>query len=79
MSETPSPSNRVQRLAWLVWIAVGVAMSALSASGDKHTVTGAYRSGTIHWFAGEQLYEMDGWGFIYAPQMAIVIAPCGLR
>jgi len=78
MSEGLDASKRTRQLAWLVWIAVAISMSGLSVSGDKHSVTGEYRSASLNWIAGRPLYSMTGHGFIYLPQTALVFAPWGL-
>jgi hypothetical protein len=78
MSDEVDTSIRTRRLAWLIWIAVAISMSAHYLSGDRHSVIPAYRSATVNWFAGEPLYNMRGSGFIYLPQTALVFAPWGL-
>ena len=64
----PCPSG------WWVWTAVAVAISFICAAGHDRSVTPAYRFGTERWFAGEPLYDMAGYGFVYHPQAALIYA-----
>lgn len=45
------------RKTWLIWVifAVVIAVMVLLASSPR-TVTGAYRSGSLNWLAGENIY-----------------------
>ncbi|MBS0204937.1 MAG: DUF2029 domain-containing protein [Planctomycetes bacterium] len=79
MAEEAPPSPRIRQLAWLVWIALAIAMSlAVLPNPRKNSVTPEYRKAVHNWIAGEPLYNMGGSGFIYMPQAALVFAPWGL-
>ncbi|MEI8380647.1 MAG: glycosyltransferase family 87 protein [Planctomycetota bacterium] len=81
MTDVAGESPRIQRAAWLIWIALGLAISIVvlrSQDTGERSVTGSYRAAVQNWFAGEPLYNMAGSGFIYMPQAALVFAPWGL-
>ncbi len=43
--------------------------------GADHTVVGAYRDAAHQWFAGRDVYNATGHGFLYLPSAAILFAP----
>ncbi len=65
--------------SWWSWLALtGVVTFAVLMSiivGQERSVTPAYQSAVVHWFAGEPLYSMEGHGFLYLPQAALTFAP----
>jgi hypothetical protein len=64
------------RNAWIAWALLIVGVCALvTASGNRRTVTPAYRGAAQSWFAGEDLYDDTGRGFLYLPQSAILFSP----
>jgi alpha-1,2-mannosyltransferase len=77
-SETPL-SVRYQRAGWLTWFVLAAVITivvGLSIVRDQErSVTPSYRDAVWHWFAGEPLYNMQGHGFLYLPQAALVFAP----
>ncbi len=64
-----------RRIAWLVWLAVAVAVSALALNGYRRSVVPAYRTAALAWMDGRSLYTNDGSGFLYFPQAAILYVP----
>lgn len=81
MTDVAGESPRIQRAAWLIWIALGLVISIVvvrSQDTGERSVTGSYRAAVQNWFAGEPLYNMAGSGFIYMPQAALAFAPWGL-
>lgn len=58
---------------WCVCAAVVVGMM-LTGSRER-TVLHAYRLGAERWMASEPLYDLDGKGFLYLPQSAILFIP----
>ena len=79
MSVESSLSLRYQKAGWLTWAALTVVVTLVVARsiaiGDERSVTPSYRSAVWNWFAGEPLYNMQGHGFLYLPQAALVFAP----
>lgn len=75
-------SDRYRTAGWIAWFtltATIVVVVAYSIVVDQErSVTPAYRSAVIHWFAGEPLYNMHGHGFLYLPQAALTFAPWGM-
>ena len=65
---------RAVRWAWGFWAVFFVLIATLSLDGRK-SVTPNYEDAARHWMAGEPLYTMDGMGFIYLPQAAIIHIP----
>jgi hypothetical protein len=64
-----------RRIAWLAWLAVAVAVTALALNGYRRSVVPAYRSAALAWMDGRSLYTTDGSGFLYLPQAAILYVP----
>lgn len=79
MSVESSLSIRYQKAGWLTWAALTVVVTLVVARsiaiGEERSVTPSYRSAVWNWFAGEPLYNMQGHGFLYLPQAALVFAP----
>ena len=71
--------SRYRQSSWWSWLALTavvtftVIMSIVT--GQERSVTPAYQSAVVHWFAGEPLYSMEGHGFLYLPQAALTFAP----
>lgn len=67
------------RKTWLIWVifAVVIAVMVLLASSPR-TVTGAYRSGSLNWLAGENIYGEGIHGYLYLPQAGILFLPFAL-
>ncbi len=62
--------------SWLVLTVVVTFTVVMSiVTGQERSVTPAYQSAVVHWFAGEPLYNMEGHGFLYLPQAALTFAP----
>lgn len=83
MSEGSFKSPRILWTAWLIWIALTVAMSWIVVSDillnkPERSVTKSYRAAAENWIAGKPLYNMGGSDFIYMPQAALAFAPWGL-
>lgn len=79
MDQSIVESTRARQAAWLVWIVLTVSICLVVLLDKKErSVTPNYRDAVRHWFAGEPLYNMQGSGFIYLPQAALVFAPWGL-
>ena len=76
--ETPL-SARYRTRGWVLWfilVAVITFVVARSISiGQERSVTPSYREAVWNWFAGQPLYNMQGHGFLYLPQAALVFAP----
>lgn len=79
MSRQTASSADFVRAGWLVWLvlaaAISIAVVVSVHNGRERSVTPAYRTAVENWFAGEPLYNMDGHGFLYLPQAALVFAP----
>jgi alpha-1,2-mannosyltransferase len=70
------PSSRAALWsAWLSWGALIVTIGALILFGSDHTVVSAYRDAAVQWFAGRDIYNNTGHGFLYLPSAAILFAP----
>lgn len=81
--EVVAKAPKYRQLAWLIWLALALAMSAIVVSDlvnnkPERSVTTSYRLAVENWFSGKPLYNMGGSGFIYMPQAALVFAPWGL-
>lgn len=83
--DSAEPTLDRRRLSWgvLLWVAVMVGVSvlvawSLSRHPTAHTVTGAYRSASLHWWAGKDIYGKGIGGFLYLPQSAILYSPFAL-
>jgi len=63
-------------VAWLCWASLIVTVSVLILVGSDRTVVGAYRDAALQWFAGGDIYNSTGHGFLYLPSAAILFAPC---
>lgn len=76
--ETPL-SQRYRSAGWFTWLlfaSIVTFVVALSiVNGQERSVTPSYREAVWHWFGGEPLYNMQGHGFLYLPQAALVFAP----
>ncbi|HUG18588.1 MAG TPA: glycosyltransferase family 87 protein [Planctomycetaceae bacterium] len=69
---------RKQMIGWLpalIWALLLVVVSARILGGEDRTVTAAYHQAAHNWIAGETMYEMDGGGFLYLPQAAVLYIP----
>lgn len=79
MSVESSLSHRYRSAGWFTWLlfaSIVTFVVALSiVKGQERSVTPSYREAVWHWFAGEPLYNMQGHGFLYLPQAALVFAP----
>jgi Glycosyltransferase family 87 len=60
------------RLSWAMLI---VTISVLILVGSDHSVISAYRDAAHQWFAGRDIYNNTGHGFLYLPSAAILFAP----
>lgn len=79
MDETFTPAAGLRRLAWGLWLATALVISAVVYPDPvSRSVTPNYHAAVTHWIAGEPLYNMAGSGFLYAPPSAIVFAPWSL-
>lgn len=68
-------SPAAQQLAWLCWGVLILTIGLLVVFGAEHTVVGAYRDAAHQWFAGRDVYNATGHGFLYLPSAAILFAP----
>lgn len=72
-------TSQFRRAGWWLWLTLtGIVCFVVGLSiqtGQERSVTSAYQSAVIHWFAGEPLYSMQGHGFLYLPQAALAFAP----
>ncbi len=79
MSKVTSLLAEHNRAGWLVWLTLAgsITFTVLLSIwlGQERSVTPAYCSAVENWFAGEPLYTMQGHGFLYLPQAALVFAP----
>lgn len=64
------------RLSWMAWAALFLTVAIPLAAGSDRSVTPAYRTASLNWFASRNLYNRSGSGFLYLPQAAILFAPC---
>ena len=62
-------------VAWLCWATLVVTIGVLIIVGSDHTVLPAYRDAAVAWFAGGDIYNATGHGFLYLPSAAILFAP----
>ncbi len=78
LNQTPT-SAMYRKAGWLTWLALTAVITAVViysiAVNQERSVTPAYRSAVGHWFSGQPLYNMQGHGFLYLPQAALVFAP----
>lgn len=76
--ETPT-QGLYRKAGWLAWLTlvsvITVTIVYSIAVGQERSVTPAYRSAVVNWFAGRPLYNMQGHGFLYLPQAALTFAP----
>ena len=64
------------RNAWIIWAFVFIIIASLVVmSSNRRTVTPIYRTTTIKWFAGEDIYGAGIHGYLYLPQACILFAP----
>ncbi|WP_373653717.1 glycosyltransferase family 87 protein [Schlesneria sp. DSM 10557] len=79
MSVETTSSPQYRRAGWWLWLTLTVIVCSVVGlsirNGQERSVTGAYQSAVVHWFAGEPLYNMQGHGFLYLPQAALTYAP----
>jgi hypothetical protein len=61
--------------AWISWAVLIVTISLLILAGSDHSVLSAYRDAALQWFAGRDIYNSTGHGFLYLPSAAILFAP----
>ena len=71
--------SRYRHSSWWSWLALTAVVTftvvVSIVKGQERSVTPAYQSAVVHWFAGEPLYNMEGHGFLYLPQAALTFAP----
>jgi alpha-1,2-mannosyltransferase len=76
--ETPLSAS-YRRAGWLLWISLTAIITFVVAlsiyNAHERSVTPSYREAVWNWFAGQPLYNMQGHGFLYLPQAALVFAP----
>ena len=72
---TPLRGKIIDLLPLLIWASLLVIVSARILGGENRTVTTAYDQAAHDWVAGETMYQMDGGGFLYLPQAAILYIP----
>jgi hypothetical protein len=71
--------RRAVRTAWIGWAALFIVTASIIAAGSSRTVVPAYRIASLHWLAGQGLYDgMGVGGFVYLPQAAILFVPFAL-
>lgn len=73
-----SPDRAALWGAWASWIALILIIDVLILVGSDHSVVPAYRDASLQWFAGKDVYNATGHGFLYLPSAAILFAPCAL-
>ena len=73
-----SPSQAALWGAWASWVALILVIDVLILVGSDHSVVQAYRDAALQWFAGKDIYNATGHGFLYLPSAAILFAPCAL-
>ena len=76
--ETPL-SVRYRRAGWMTWIVLTLVITFVVGlsifTGQERSVTPSYREAVWNWIGGRPLYNMQGHGFLYLPQAALVFAP----
>lgn len=72
---TPLRGKIIGLLPALIWSVLLVVVSVLMLGGEDRSVTAAYHQAARNWMAGETMYEMDGGGFLYLPQAAVLYIP----
>jgi alpha-1,2-mannosyltransferase len=65
-----------RRWAWTLWLIVFLVVSGIIITGNRKTVTPAYRGAAMKWLRSKPLYDDDGRGFLYLPAAALAFAPC---
>ncbi len=77
-----SPIILSPRAVWTTWIVWGVLLIAacgvMFSQKGRRPVNDAYARGAARWVARQNLYEKEGWGFIYLPQAAVLYVPFSL-
>ncbi len=64
------------RSAWIIWAFLFIIIATTVAMRPhRRTVTPAYRTASIKWFAGEDIYGEGIHGYLYLPQACILFAP----
>lgn len=64
------------RNAWIIWIVLFVVIAAIVAMpSNRRTVTPVYRTASINWSEGRDLYEQGIAGYLYLPQACILFTP----
>ena len=64
------------RNAWIIWAFVFIIIASIVAmSSNRRTVAIVYRTASIKWFAGEDIYGGGIHGYLYLPQACILFAP----
>src|SRR5262249_33982067 len=74
----PTRRSRVRpgRLAWMLWIAFAVVVTAVVLrEHERRSVTPAYRDATEAWWAHRAMYDRDVHGFLYLPPAAVLYTP----
>lgn len=61
-------------------LAIGITFTVNQSidSGKQRTVVSIYRQASLNWISGQSLYLLNGHGYLYLPQGAIVFAPWGI-
>ena len=79
MSEETESSVIHRQAGWLTWLLLTAAITFTVIFSilmeQERSVTPAYCSAVVNWFEGRPLYSMQGHGFLYLPQAALVFAP----
>ena len=64
------------RNAWIVWLVFFIVISVIVASpSNRRTVVPAYRTASINWFQGQDIYGEGIHGYLYLPQACILFSP----
>ncbi|MEN6439524.1 MAG: glycosyltransferase family 87 protein [Syntrophobacter sp.] len=67
------------RNAWVIWVVVFLAIAVIVAMpSNKRTVAPVYRTASINWCQGADLYEPGIGGYLYLPQAAVLFTPFSL-
>jgi len=67
------------RNAWIIWVAVFLVIAVIVAMpSNRRSVTPVYRTASLNWLQGANLYEPGIGGYLYLPQAAVLFAPFAL-
>lgn len=79
MSDETELSVIHRQAGWITWLlltaAITFAVIYSILMEQERSVTPAYCSAVVNWFEGRSLYNLQGHGFLYLPQAALVFAP----